>query len=162
MIGKEQNFGEALRHLRDARGLSVRQLADLACISKSKIGAMEHSDGRNVDPRDAERLDVVLQSGITLTTAARRDRLAALSMATRVLLAGPNRYTDLSAVLLKAGIEPSGDDAVERRTFLGAGIILPALTLEATRHGMGTSMSAEKSSRSMSGKRSSWSTGITT
>ncbi|MEU4693725.1 helix-turn-helix transcriptional regulator [Actinoplanes sp. NPDC023714] len=140
MIYKEENFGEALRRLRTARGMSVRQLAELARISKTKIGVMEHGDGRNVDPRDAEQLDLVLESGITLATAVRRARTTALSIATCALLTGPNRYTDLARILLTAEIESSGDDAVERRTFLHAGLILPALTLEATRHGIGAAM----------------------
>ncbi|GIE91600.1 helix-turn-helix domain-containing protein [Actinoplanes regularis] len=141
MIDKEEHFGQALRRLRDARGLSVRQLADLVRMSKTKIGYLESANGRNVDPDDARALDAILGSGITLVTAASRDRIAALPRATRALLTGPNRYTDLGSTLLTAWSDPGGAEPVERRSFLQTGLIFPVLALEVTRHGMGTAMS---------------------
>jgi transcriptional regulator with XRE-family HTH domain len=141
MIDTKENFGTALRRLRTAKGLSVRQLADLARMSKSKICAMEHADGRTISPDDAQHLDTVLESGLALTSAARRARVTALPEAAHALLIGPNKYTGLAAGLQPVSNDPTGVDAVERRTFIQAGAIIPALALEATRHSMNIAMS---------------------
>ena len=144
-----EHFGHLLRQLRDVRELSLRELAGLSQISKSKLHSLEGSDGLNVDESDAARLDEVLGSGLTLRTAVTQAQTAALPRLARVLLRGPNRFTDLAVSLMDAGIEPQGVDSVHRRTFLqraGIGIAAPALALEATRHGLGIAMSARRDS----------------
>lgn len=144
VIDNVETFPQALKRLREVRKMSVRDLAVRARMSKSKVARLETAecgDGRNVSPEDAAVLDLVLESGITLVTAAERDRLAAMPQATRALLTGPNRYTDLAANLVHAGISPRGVDPVDRRAFLSA-LTLPAIALEMTRHGMGLAMTS--------------------
>ena len=144
MIYQNEHFGRLLRRLRESRGLSLRDLASLSQISKTKLNSLEGSDGRSVDDADAARLDEVLDSGLALQTAAIHARTAALPAVARGLLRGPNRFTDLAVRLLGSEIEPQGVDPVYRRTFLqgaGAGFAAPVLALEAARHGLGVAMS---------------------
>ncbi|GGL11898.1 hypothetical protein GCM10012284_53290 [Mangrovihabitans endophyticus] len=145
MTEPARHFGRTLRHLRIDRGLSLRELAAAANISKSKLQMLETQDGRNVDEQDATRLDQILRSGVTLGAAAQRDRTAMLPRLAPARAHGPNRYTDLAVSLLHAGIEPRGVSAVDRRTFLqgaSASVAIPAaLALEATRHGLGIALS---------------------
>jgi len=144
MIHNEEHFGQVLRRLRRERGYTLRDLDELANMSKSKIQYLEQHDGRAVSLEDAHHLDDVLQSGLTLVAAIQRDQLSALTDVARVMLVGPNRYTDLAVTMMTTGIEPQGVNAVDRRTFLqgaSAGLAFPALALEATRHGVGIAMS---------------------
>jgi transcriptional regulator with XRE-family HTH domain len=57
-----ETFGEALRRLREAAGLSQPQLAKRVPISQASLSRYEH--GRQaVDPRTADRLDELLNAG---------------------------------------------------------------------------------------------------
>ena len=137
MGDEREHFGQLLRRLRTARGLSLRALADLSHISKSKLNTFEMEDGRNVDPDDVAHLDEVLDAQGTLRRTAEQDRTV---KALRVIRAVPfkvHRFTELAAGLLR---DAEGADPMHRRTFLqGAGLAAAAasgLALEATRHGL--------------------------
>jgi hypothetical protein len=136
MIDRRETFSDALARLMRERGLTLRGLAAIAPISKSKLHRMLEP-GAAVDDDDAMVLDASLQSGITLATAARRDREAAVSQA----LLGPNAYTDF-AVSLGGGFAGQGVSAVDRRGFLQAGVLAPALMLELSRLGLGDAMAS--------------------
>ncbi len=142
MLGEPEHFGQVLRRIRMDRGLSLRCLADLAQMSKSKIQLLESRAGSQVSEVDAAHLDEVLECGIALAAAAQRDRVAALPRLTQAMVKGANSYTNLAIALLAGATEQQGADAVQRRTFLQAGLGVPALALEATRQGMGAAMSA--------------------
>ena len=136
MIDRHETFADALRRLMQERGLSLRALEAKVPMSKSKLFELSRP-GATVSAEDAEILDVALQSGLTLATAARRAREAAVA---KVLL-GPNRYTD-SAVALGNGFAGQGVSAVDRRDFLQAGMLAPALMVELSRLGLADAMTA--------------------
>ncbi|XVU24258.1 hypothetical protein ACQPZJ_44690 [Actinoplanes sp. CA-054009] len=134
MIDRSETFGEALRRLMRERKHTVRSLAVQANMSKSKIGSMSQP-GATVSDEDALALDALLGSGITLVSAARRDRQLAVAQ----VLHGRNRYTDL-AVSVTGGLPGQGVTAVDRRGFIQAGLLAPAVVLELSRLGLSDAM----------------------
>jgi transcriptional regulator with XRE-family HTH domain len=139
MTAGQEHFGLMLRRLRLACSLSLRDLAQLSNISKSKLGYFETNDGRSVAEEDAQALDTALNANGTLAAAARRDRIVqTLQVAGAVPCDERHRYADLATWLMHNS-RTKGIDPVQRRTFLGAGLSLIAggdLALEATRHGL--------------------------
>jgi hypothetical protein len=136
MIDRQETFGEALRRLMKEQRHTLRTLEVKANMSKSKLSGMCRP-GVAVADEDAQALDAILQSGLTLVSAARRDRQFAVA----AVLLGPNRYTDL-AVSLSGGGAGQGVSAVDRREFLQAGMLVPAVVLELGRLGLSDAMTS--------------------
>ena len=136
MIDRSETFGEALRRLMKERKLTFRTLAVEARMSRSKLANM-CQPGTPVSDEDAVALDAVLGSDITLENAARRDR----QLAVAAVLHGRNRYTDL-AVSLSGEFAGQGVSAMDRRGFLQAGVVVPAVILELSRLGLSDAMAA--------------------
>jgi hypothetical protein len=134
MIDRSETFGEALRRLMRERGHTFRSLAVEAMMSRSKLANM-CQPGTLVAEDDAAALDVVLNSDITLANAARSDR----QLAVAAVLQGRNRYTDL-AVSLSGEFAGQGVGAVDRRGFIQAGVLVPAVVLEFSRLGLSDAM----------------------
>ena len=65
MIDRPETFGEALRRLMSERGHTLRSLAAEARMSKSKLGELCRPGATVVD-EDAQALDAILHSGLTL------------------------------------------------------------------------------------------------
>jgi tetratricopeptide (TPR) repeat protein len=136
MINRAETFSEALRRLMNERSHTFRTLGAVANMSKSKLGSMCRP-GAAVADEDAIALDAVLDSGLTLVSAARRDR----QLAVTAVLLGRNRYTDL-AVSLSGEFAGQGVSAVDRRGVLQAGLLVPAVVLELSRLGLGDAMAS--------------------
>ncbi|MFG1608599.1 hypothetical protein [Actinoplanes sp. NPDC049265] len=135
MIDRAETFADALRRLMSERQLSLRALEARVPMSKSKLADLRRS-GATATEEDASILDTALQSGLTLTTAARRDREAAVA---KVLL-GPNGYTH--AVVALGGAARQGGSDVNRRGFLQTGVGAATLLLELGRLGLNDAMSS--------------------
>lgn len=136
MIDRSETFAEALRRLMKERGHTFRTLAVEVKISRSKLANM-CQPGTPVTDEDAAALDVALKSGLALANAARNDR----QLAVAAVLHGRNRYTDL-AVSLSGEFVVQGVSAVDRRSFLQAGVLVPAVVLELSRLGLSDAMTA--------------------
>ena len=134
MIDRAETFADALRRLMKERGLSLRGLEAMVPMSKSKLSDLRKT-GTAVTDEDASILDFALQSGLTLATAARRDREAAVAKT----LLGPNRYTD--AIALLGSATQQGESDLDRRGFLQTGAGAATLLLELGRLGLGDAMS---------------------
>lgn len=136
MIDHRETFSEALRRLMKEQQYTFRSLEVEANISKSKLSSM-CQPGATIADEDAEALDAILRSGLTLRQAARRDR----QLAVAAVLLGRNRYTDL-AVSLGGEFAGQGVSAVDRRGFLQAGALVPAVFLELSRLGLSDAMTS--------------------
>lgn len=137
-----ETFGAGLKFWRANRGLSLRQLADLAHYSKSQISDLERGV-RAPRPEMADHLDRVLEAEGELRALA--ELLPPPSAEAPLLDA--RSYTALAVQLLAA----EGDaDMLDRRQFLGLGsatslgAIAPSLALEATRHGLALGLAEER------------------
>ena len=136
MIDRDETFADALRRLMKAQGLTVRGLESKVPMSRAKLGRLIKGTA-TVAEEDAAILDEALRAGLTLVTACRREREAAVAK----VLQGPNRYTD-AVVLLGGWAGGQGVSDVNRRGFMQAGLGAATLLLELGRLGLGEAMSS--------------------
>lgn len=121
-----EGFGDALRVMRDAAGLSLAALAERAAVSKSHLGNLETGD-RTPTAEVAEAVDRALRAGGVLVELAAHERGGGDDMRRRALLAtvaaagtlglidGPHALADMVRhdLLSVAGVNEDWDGVVE-------------------------------------------------
>jgi tetratricopeptide (TPR) repeat protein len=130
-----EGFGPALRHHREARGLSVRALAARVHYSKSHLSDLENGI-RLPHPTLAAALDEHLEAGGALVRLFRRATAAQVARRTRfdITIDGDPTSSPLAG--------DGGLDEMKRRTLLGLGgvaglgVAAPGITTETLRHGL--------------------------
>jgi transcriptional regulator with XRE-family HTH domain len=137
----EESFATALRRWREARELSIRDLARRAHCSRTYVSELERGLCPPPQPGVASALDDALAAGDELVTLAKQARHQQEPSSTG---AGP-------AAILLSSTEGDIDDLLRRTLIMlglggtvGLGSAVPALALEAVRHGLTTSMIEER------------------